>query len=145
MVFKQNTADLNQLSQHLKRCNTLFEPNLDTYVNIDNYAEKIFKNATTFEIWEKNELVGLVACYLNDENQNTGYITNVSVEKYYQSKGLAKILLIKSIELSKKLEFQKLALEVESINKKAINLYESLGFKSVKVRKNKLYMEKELK
>lgn len=126
--YSINSATKNNIQNHLKRCNTLFYPHLSTYVNIEEYADKIKSNAYTFEAWDKEQLIGVVACYLNNSDTKKGYITNVSVEKNYQGKGIAKKLVQQTIDKAIALKFKTLFLEVNVNNSSAISLYQSLGF-----------------
>lgn len=126
--YSINSATKNNIQNHLKRCNTLFNPHLSTYVNIEEYADKIKSNAYTFEAWDNEQLIGLVACYLNNSDTKQGYITNVSVEKNYQGKGIAKKLVQQTIDKAIALKFKTLFLEVNVNNSSAISLYQSLGF-----------------
>lgn len=126
--YKNNTASISDITNHLNKCNSLFNPPLNTYVDILDYAEKIKKNAVTFEAWQGNELIGLVACYLNDQVTLQGHITNVSVLEEFQNKGIAKNLLQHTINNAISNGFKTLSLEVNVNNKNAIQLYQKLGF-----------------
>lgn len=126
--YTHNKASKEDIKIHLKDCNTLFSPHLSTYVDIHEYAEKIKTNAFTFEGWENNRLIGLVACYLNDKKKFQGYITNVSTSKDYQGKGIAKHLLEQTTNKTLEFGFKSLSLEVEVNNIKAISLYQHSGF-----------------
>lgn len=123
-----NKASEEEIYSHLNACKNLFKPSLDTYVNLFEYANKIKTNAFTFEAWIDNRLCGLVACYLNDKEKLNGHITNVSVLKEEQGKGIAKTLLINAIREFKKKGFKTITLEVEDNNANAIKFYQKLSF-----------------
>ena len=74
MKYKINTATEREIQEHLEN------------VSLPGDAKKIRKNATTYEGWE-NTLVGLLAIY------EKGYITNLSVLREYQNRGIASKLL----------------------------------------------------
>ena len=61
---------------------------------------------------------------------------NIAIHPDYQGKGLGKALLMELIDMLEKKNISTLWLEVRESNKKAFNLYESIGFNSVSVRKN---------
>ncbi len=58
------------------------------------------------------------------------YLHHFGIKKEYQGKKLAKSLLTASLAYAKRLNLQ-IKLEVHNQNKKAINLYEKAGFKSL--------------
>jgi ribosomal-protein-alanine N-acetyltransferase len=145
-ILKTNTATEKDIFFHLKKCNHLFVPPLDTDLDIKEYSKKIKKNAYTFEAWNDNSLIGLVACYLNNPETNEGYITNVSVVEKYHGHGIAKKLLMNNLTKAKQKKFTNLKLEVQKNNRKAIQLYSKLGFSKIEGNKNpsKLYMSIKL-
>ena len=133
MVVSYHTqrANINDLSVHLKQCDSTFIPALSSRLDIDEYARKIIDNAQTIEAWMNNDLIGVVAVYCNSHNQKTAFITNVSVKPGWQGKGIATRLLTDSILNVKKLGFAKIELEVDEKNKIAIALYSKHGFITV--------------
>lgn len=142
--YKVNQADIKVITTHLNECDALFNPPLSSSVTIKNYAEKIKVNAFTFEAWDGKELIGLVACYLNDKETLQGYVTNVSVLKKMHRKGIAKELLEKTQEKAIALGFKLLKLEVDVNNEKAIKFYKSLGFELSGRIGSKYFMVKRL-
>jgi len=125
IVYKENTATLEQISNHLKWCSNQFVPPLETYVDIALYAQKIHNRAFRVEAWHHQDLAGLVAIYLNDD---TGFITNVSVLAAYAGKGLATALLSRTEAIAKQKDCHVIQLEVKKENQKAVQLYDKLGF-----------------
>ncbi len=63
-------------------------------------------------------------------------ITNVAIMPKYQGKGISRLMMNEMIDLAKKHLATAMTLEVRPSNYKAINLYTSLGFKSVGRRPN---------
>lgn len=63
------------------------------------------------------------------------HITDIVVKKSYRGNGIGSFLLQKLIELTKKLEFSELTLEVNANNEIARKLYLKFGFKELGVRK----------
>jgi len=141
--YSQSQAKLDELIMHLNGCKNDFIPPLDKKVNINDYALKIQANAITFEAWEKNDLIGLVAAYFNHENR-TGFITNVSVIKQHSGKGIAAHLLTDCIQYAKKQGFLSIDLEVNNVNIAAIKLYEKFGFETFDLKKDNLLMKIKL-
>ena len=126
--YKTKTALTEEIYSHLKECNENFIPPLEEKVNIMNYSRKIFENAITFEAWNEKILVGLIAAYLNDTENKSAFITNVSTIKSYMGKGIAKELMKMCINYSKNYNFKEINLEVSSKNADALNLYLKYGF-----------------
>lgn len=62
---------------------------------------------------------------------NEGHITNVAVDPAYQGQGLGRKLMNELTSRVKALGVDSMTLEVRPSNKVAINLYTSLGFRSV--------------
>jgi len=136
----QKSTDI-EINNYLNLCKDDFIPSLDLIVDINNYAHKIHEKSITFETWDKNNLIGLVACYVNDINKKEAYITNVNVLKYYHGMGIAKTLLQKCINYVKDKEYQKITLEVNIQNHIAKNLYLKLKFSEIKTEQDSIIME----
>jgi ribosomal protein S18 acetylase RimI-like enzyme len=123
-----NQSNAQEIAEHLDYCDNLFKPSLSSRVNIEQYALKIFNNATRFEALEQGKIVGLVAIYCNTEERVLAYITSVSVNRGRQGAGIGSYLLDDGIKYIKSLGFKAIELEVDSENINAINLYERKGF-----------------
>lgn len=144
IVYKQQTASLQSVTNHLTSCSGNFVPTLAETVDIGVYAEKIVKNSITFEAWSNSELAGLIAAYFNDEKREEGYITNVSTLLEYSGRGIASRLLDKCIRYGTDTGFKKIRLEVNSSNQHAVSLYKKHGFFQTGTRKDYILMQKDL-
>jgi ribosomal protein S18 acetylase RimI-like enzyme len=140
--YKINSASVYSIFTHLSHCNNQFVPKLSTRVSLDAYANKISDKAILFEAWADETLIGMVAMYLDE--QNHGFITNVSVYSEYSGKGIAKQIFVHLMEYSNSFRISEIKLEVSSINFAAINLYENFGFKSIKEENNQIIMSKKI-
>ena len=141
--YKVKTASEKDLGAHLYACNDNFNQPLSQRVNIEEYAQKIFKNAITFEAWLDGELVGLVSAYFNDSNNpSSGFITNVSVKIDFMGKGLATTLMNNCLDYAQKLNIKKISLEVSSDNNSAIRFYKKFGFTEIETQGNSVIMNK---
>lgn len=127
--YEINKADKKEIERHLLACSESFVPPLSSYVDIQTYSEKLEKNAVTFEAWCQNRIVSLIACYLNDEINYIGFITNVSTIPSFQEKKISSFLLQQLIDYSRYYKYKRLSLEVNKLNNIAISFYEKKGFK----------------
>jgi 2-polyprenyl-3-methyl-5-hydroxy-6-metoxy-1,4-benzoquinol methylase len=134
---------LQQIKDHLIICSDSFIPPLTRYVNIDEYAKKIFDHAILFSEFDNDKLIGLVAVYDNFE-EKFGWITNVSVNPDYSGKGIATELLNKCHNYFEAKKYFNIFLEVFIDNKKAIKLYIKQGFIKHKIKKNKMVLKQQL-
>ena len=140
--FKIGNATSKDLLRHLLLCDESYLPKLSQRVELPSYASKIQRHATTFEAWSGFELVGLVAAYL--DKLECGYVTNVSVCSAHMGKGVARCLMGMCIAHALERGIEELDLEVFSGNKSAINLYQTLGFKTDKKVADSIFMKLKL-
>lgn len=136
--------ELNDIENHLVKCSESFVPPLSEYVNISEYAKKIFKNAILFTEVHKSEVIGLLAVYDNT-NEKHGWITNVSVIPKFHKKGIATKLLLKCITFFKFKAYKTIFLEVFIDNENAIDLYLKNNFTIYKKTENKLILKQNLR
>ena len=127
MVVEQNTQSAQQIKTHLIKVNERFFPPLNTYINIEEYAQKLFDKAINFEALDGSVLIGLVAGYHSME-ENIFFISNVSVDPDFQGKGIARNLFGSLYAYCHKNNIYQLKLQVFKQNLPAINLYQNLGF-----------------
>lgn len=98
---------------------------IETSINSDNH------NFFTFTF--KGEVIGFAECqYIAPEAE----LFEIGVAPEFQGIGLAKYILLKTEEFLKTKGCHTMMLEVNMMNKRAINLYMSAGFYSYSQRKN---------
>jgi len=141
ILYTQGKASAEDIFFHLNKCNKDFTPSLDNKVNIQEYASKIFEKAVTFEAWDEDILVGLVAAYVNDRGNQVVFITNVSVIETHRGKGIVCNLLKNCISHARQNHFKSIILEVSALNGRAILIYEKAGFQ-IQGNKNSLLIMK---
>ena len=143
--YRINNAGIEKIFEHLNECNIYFKPLLTSRVDIASYARKVVSNAVRCEAWDRDQLVGLVATYMNDEKKEKAFITNVSVLKNYWAQGIATLLLRQSMQMAKELGYAKMVLEVTPDNRAAVAFYEKMEFAVEDTRSvNSLTMSKYL-
>lgn len=128
--YKRKTSTSTEICSHLCACQEAFVQSLQKRTKINDYAQKIFDKAVTFEAWHNKKLIGLLAAYLNDpNNQSSGYITNISVDRDFLRQGIATQLMENLIKYTQNKKIKTLRLEVSAKNHAAIQLYEQFAFK----------------
>lgn len=137
-------ATAQDLLSNLKECDLDFQPPLSSRVSIEEYATKLYNNSITFEAWDNDKLIGMIAVYLNDVRGSIGYISNVCVEDKYKGYNIASNLMIMCIDYAKKNKFKNIILEVNEKSKAAIHLYNKFNFKSMSINNEIIKMLLEI-
>ncbi|MEZ6129429.1 MAG: GNAT family N-acetyltransferase [Planctomycetaceae bacterium] len=141
MRYTTNRATVDQVLQHLRNCQAAFIPPLNERVDVASYAAKVSENAETFEAWEDDLLIGLVAAYLKpDRCRDTGFITSVSILNSHTRRGVARQLMQQCEQRAVELRLSGLRLEVAGTNTAAVGLYQSLGYTETEVNGPTLVM-----
>lgn len=141
--IKYNQSVKEDILSHFMLCNNDFKPSLSALVDLEAYSQKLFDNANRLEVWEKDQLVGFMAFYLNFVD-GFGYISNVSVLKEYAGKGLAQNLLDGCSDFLKAEKINELRLEVRKENKRALAFYRKNDFDTYKDEGMALVLIKKL-
>lgn len=141
--YSINKSTFQQVQAHLKQCSKYFVPELSSYVNIDDYSLKLFQKAIRVEAFIENDLIGLIAIYVNQEKKES-FVTNVSVLPQEAGKGVAKKLFKKTITRVKKMKVNIILLEVDSTNLNAVSLYQKVGFDTLRDNEEKIIMKLNL-
>ena len=124
--IKKNTSAVSDIETHLMEVADSFVPNLSSYVDIKQYAVKLFEKAQRLEAWENNRLVGLLAYYQNF-NDMSAFITNVSIENGFMGGGLATEMINKMVDAVRG-TLGVIRLEVNKGNERALRFYLKNGF-----------------
>lgn len=142
--IQYNTITEMQLYRYLMSVADTFIPRLYEVVDIKEYAKKIYDNALIIESWEENILVGIIACYANNNITKEAFITSVSVSKECQGRGISKMMFSHLYEILKSKQFHGISLEVSKNNKKALKLYESECFKLKSEKKESYILSRKI-
>jgi len=139
--YKIKTAKENEILLHLNECSNSFYPPLIERVNIKEYSKKLIDKSITFEAWDDQDLVGLIAVYFSENDKRSAFITNVSVKENYLGIGIASELLMMSIEFTKQKNFKVIELEVNKQSVKAIKMYKKFNFINYGIKNNNILMK----
>lgn len=129
--FSTGQATGGDILTHLRACDATFEPVLSGRVDLVEYAEKLSRKAITFEAWEGDRLVGMVAGYFNDLTAREGFITTVSTHPEFTGRGSASTLMAMALRYAADHGFEAVSLEVGKHNQPAQNLYRKWGFERI--------------
>ncbi len=97
------------------------------------YMPEIWKIA-----WDSDQVAGIVMNFINEKEnkeygRKRGYTENISVGRPWRKRGLAKSLIVQSMQMFKKMGFTETALGVDAENTTgALNLYKALGYQVTK-------------
>ncbi len=128
LKYTVGESSAQEIYFHLKECGRDFVSSLEEKVSLRSYCGKIRRKAVTLEAWDADTLVGLIAAYFNDPDGEIGYITNVSVIKALEGKGIASCLVGLCIDYAREYGFNTIHLEVKRSNTRAISLYNRFRF-----------------
>lgn len=143
--YRVSTATELQMYNHLNKCSDNFIPPLSETVEIGEYARKLHANSVTFEAWNTDKLIGLVAVYFNDAASLSAFISNVSVDKDYMGSGIASHLVQMCVDHAAENDFDQIKLEVNAANEPAIKMYEKFEFEEYDTMNESLIMRRKIK
>lgn len=112
--------------------------------NVDDYINKVVKNARIIAIQQGDDTVGFVAFYANDLKSGVAYITQILVVDEYRHLKFGKALLEAVEKTSREEGFSVLRLEVNKTNTNAMSFYEHHGFVRMDEKEHTYYMQKIL-
>lgn len=133
------------IKTYLERYNDYFNPPLTNICNLSEYAEKLGAYANNYVFKdEQNNIIGFIAFYNNDNKNKIGYLTLIVVDVLYSGKGCGNILLNEFENKCKENNIKSLKLEVNKLNKHAMDFYVRNGYVFAKEKENSYYMTKIL-
>lgn len=109
----------------------------------DNYLAELTSNPYAYYFMlvskETKEVLGFMGFYIMFEQAQ---ISKIAIAKKYRGLKLSKLLMLEAIKRITLASCENITLEVRVSNVIAINLYQSMGFKTINVRK-KYYQDGE--
>ena len=100
--------------------------------------EPIFNPSLWQVAWDGDQIAGAVQNFVNEKenqeyNRKRGYTEGIFVRRPWRKRGLARALIMRSLQMFKNMGFTEAALGVDAENLSgALRLYESCGFRAVK-------------
>lgn len=126
----------------LERFDDSSDEPLHESLDFDQYSKKLSLFAYFVIATEKNQQIGFIAYYLNDENY-FAYIPQVVVHKSARHKGVGHSMFMDLYECIR-INFLTLKLEVLKSNINARSFYEREGFVEISDHNERLLLEKKL-
>ncbi len=134
-VFK--IVQIRKLDGELKRVELLLDlldadyvPPLSSFLEVEDYAQKIFESAVVFVVESEGADVGLIAIYANDLKTKCAYVSTIGVCREARGNGLGEMLLEKACTHALAMGMNRIRLEVAVDNLEAIRVYRKFGFSS---------------
>ena len=121
------TEDAFEIEQTLVRYAPLFSRLNES--GIRELAEKYSKHGKVILFGEDNENCGFAAFYCNNANDKVAYLSLIATAEDMQRKGIGKRLIDEVQRISAEAGMEKLRLEVNNANSKAISFYIKNGFR----------------
>jgi ribosomal protein S18 acetylase RimI-like enzyme len=119
---------IEEIEDFLKLNDNDFFESLSSRVNIQEYSQKLHKNATHFTLYDNNKLVGFSPCYFNDEAKDIVYISSLTIRKGYRGLGFGSELIKYIKKHANKNGFLNIVVSVHCDNKISINFYKKNSF-----------------
>lgn len=107
---------------------------LSNKVNLKEYTDKLLDKATI--CFEENEerILGVVAGYTKNLENDIAYIALVGVINTERKKGIASKLIREFIDICKEKSIKGVHVYTDATNSKAIAMYKGLGFDYMKIK-----------
>lgn len=99
----------------------------------------IFKNLAINDAFRFSFIYFLDFLVLSNINQDDYYIAELAVDESQRGKGIGTKILKEAIKLAKDENYSRVVLDADLNNERAINLYESLGFKKFNKKSVKFF------
>ena len=112
----------------LKEYDLEFDP-LGTDKDLENIYKEYFNNSGVFKLIIEQSNRSIIACYgLYKINDNTCELRKMYLTKNMRGKGIGKKMMEDAFTEAKKLGYNKMILETNSVLKEAISMYKKFGF-----------------
>ena len=128
--------NMHQIEAYFSKLSQEFLTDLKSQVEIEKYLIKIEKLSNHIVAFEEIKIVGTLFYYSNDQ---TCFITHISVLPEYERLGIGSRIFNKLLETAKN---ENIELEVHPNNQKAIKFYQKLGFLFTSSENSNLRMRK---
>lgn len=134
----------DEIAYLLREIDGEFNPPLSKTVDIDAYANKLFKFATNFSVHDSGRLVGLMSVYCNDEVNRIAFGSMLAVASTHRVYGIGPNLIKATLDFLKKKSFKSFQLEIYKTNPRVVTLYKRMKFMIFKETENSVFVKFDL-
>lgn len=124
--YRVGKLSYEEIRLFLNEVDATFSPPLSKKVDLDYLADKLAQFSEFSYCFEKNQIIGLISCYLNRPPE--AFISIACVRSEYQNSGIFKELFHLLISKLKLLQIKIIRLEVFDCNDIAQKVYKKVGF-----------------
>lgn len=135
--------DLKSICDFLEKVDKLLPVPLSERVDLLEYAKKIITNGKALVIRNDEMIIAGTFFYCNDAMEKNAYLTLLSTLPAFEGKGCAQALMLEMENECRRNGMQRIHLDTELTNKRAISLYSKNGYQITQITP-KVHMVKEL-
>lgn len=121
-----------QIEMFLNKVDNSFPVPLSDKQDLCRFAEKLQENATICAEMVNGEVVAAVFGYIQNVENNRGYISVVATVEEYRGSGFASKLVKQFLKVAEQKRLSAVHLYTAKSNKKARAMYEKIGFQEWK-------------
>lgn len=126
-VFGPAEGDKQNIGDFIKDMDYLFTPTLASRLNIDDYIDKIYTNATKFTYMEGDRIVAMGITYINKKPLES-FGTYLAVSPEYSDTGIGLDLVVKTIRYAEEFGSASFRVMIRASNKILLKFYKKMGF-----------------
>ena len=128
MINNKQEIEKEKFFDFIKKINYDFPIPVSEKVDLNEYCEKLWEKAELVAEVQDEEILGLVAGYMNDLENGSAYISLVGVSRDFRNQGLGKKLVHQFVLRCREKQIRSVNLYTHKTNQAAIKMYEGLGF-----------------
>lgn len=132
-ILKYNTSEIaiddriSGLVKYIKKHDSDFEPPISTKIDIFEYSKKLLTLANVLICMDKGEIKAVAAYYCNSNKYEYAFLTYLSVDIHYRSRGIVGELIKIMIKDCAKKKVKRIYTSTW-LGNSAINIYKYYGF-----------------
>jgi ribosomal protein S18 acetylase RimI-like enzyme len=127
VVIKQLTKE--KILFLLKKVDDYFVPYpLSKKTDLNLYSEKLARHAVHFFVEDKNELIAMCCCYLNNPKKENAFISVTCIDPNYFDRGIGQNLTVTCEMYAKDKGYKYMEFEVHIDNTPSIEMHKKLGY-----------------
>lgn len=130
IVKKPKEEEVSIIHDFLLQTDHLSIPPLSHRLDLLEFANKLWANATLFEYWNEDKLVALNVVYVNKFPIDS-FATSLAVLEEYEGGGLGAKLILKAIKYCKEYGSEGYRLQMRTSNTTMLQFYMQRGFEII--------------